>query len=347
MPERHDPVKPAPIVGQAPAFGAVPTMQTPLPAEKVPEAVPPPPAPTPAPAPQPGESDVPPIQSLHTMKNDLQDVVRERKISLVQAASMEQDRRAKDPVPDFARAAAPKRHIGVMITATLLLIALGGVAIYAVYSFVQGGTAAQDPATSGILFAEKQLTLPISGTSPNTLKQTLGNALTQGGALGTIVEIIPTVQSTSTAGQSRATLSQFFAAIGAQPPADLMRALSDQFFFGIHMATDGPGTLFIIPVLSYDHAFAGMLTWESSMDSDLSPLFKQVPSLTPAPGGGLPGARVFKDMVMRNYDMRVLQDDAGSTVLYYSFPTPNLLIIAASTYTFPEVLSRLQAARSL
>ena len=50
---------------------------------------------------------------------------------------------------------------------------------------------------------------------------------------------------------------------------------------------------------------------------------------------------------MRNYDVRELTDDSGNIVLYYSFPTPNILVIAESPYSFTEILSRLQAEREL
>ena len=112
------------------------------------------------------------------------------------------------------------------------------------------------------------------------------------------------------------------------------------------MSSDQVPVLFVIPVTSYDHAFAGMLAWEPTMDSDLSPIFASVP-MTTTDSNGLPVQRTFQDSVMRNYDVRELTDDSGNVVLYYSFPTPNILVIAESTYSFTEILSRLQAEREL
>ena len=82
------------------------------------------------------------------------------------------------------------------------------------------------------------------------------------------------------------------------------------------------------------------------MNTALAPFFTPVPTQKMGPDG-LPIARIFSDMVMRNYDVRALQDDSGTIELYYSFPNPNLLIIAESPATFTEVLSRLQANRKL
>ncbi len=279
------------------------------------------------------------------MKTDLQDVVRSRKMSLVRAASMEQDRRVHQRVPVVQeRSSGNGRKIALLLTAAVLLIALGGAAIYATYTLTIAGSSAQ-PIAPSILFAENQTTLPLDGQSPSTLKQTLAGILTQQGSVGSITRVIPTLAATDTQAVRPATLQEFFTALGVNAPPDLMRSLSDQFFLGIHMA-DVPSPVFIIPVVSYDRAFAAMLAWELSIDTSLAPLFRQVPAVV-ADGSGLPVARQFKDLVVRNYDVRGLADDSGAIVLYYSFPTPNLLIIAASPYTFPEVLSRLRAERKL
>ena len=89
-----------------------------------------------------------------------------------------------------------------------------------------------------------------------------------------------------------------------------------------------------------------MLAWEKTMNADLSPVFTQVPMLK-TDSNGLPVSRTFEDVVMNNYDVRALKDDSGAVQLYYSFPRPNILVIGESTYTFGEVLSRLQSARKL
>jgi hypothetical protein len=128
------------------------------------------------------------------------------------------------------------------------------------------------------------------------------------------------------------------------PPQELMSAIGPQFFFGFHIV-DTNAPLFVIPVTSYDHAFAGMLAWEPTMDQDLAPVFTSVSPTTEV--NGLPVQRTFQDEVLRNYDVRELTDDQGNVVLYYSFPTPNILVIAQSPYSFTEILSRLQAEREL
>jgi hypothetical protein len=124
-----------------------------------------------------------------------------------------------------------------------------------------------------------------------------------------------------------------------------LRALGTEFFFGLHSA-DENAPLFVIPVVSYDNAFAGMLAWEQSLNTELSPIFTPLP-VYQTDADGIPHVRAFADAVIRNYDTRTLTDDNSTIQLYYSFPSPKILVIAESPYTFAEVIARLRAQRRL
>jgi hypothetical protein len=304
----------------------------------------------PAPAVEHGASSVVPLR---TLKDDLQTIVREQKISLVRAVSLEEEKRSGQeriaPEQREIRSHRSRRTFGILFS-TAVLVLLGAGALFGVFFVEQERTAS--PATipdSSILFSEQTASLPIDNLSPQDLKAQLAQVrLKSLGALGSITRIVPTVTATGTSGTATtrlATIQEFLSALGANPPDELLRAIGPDFFFGFHVV-DKNAPLFVIPVTSYDHAFAGMLTWESTMNADLSPVFTSVPS-TIIGSGGLPTTRTFQDAVLRNYDIRELNDDSGTTELYYSFPTPNILVIAESPYSFSEILSRLQAQREL
>lgn len=288
------------------------------------------------------------IVSMHTLRDDLKHVIHQDKISYVRAAALEAEKRKGEPeepvVPQRAN-----RLRGILFAVGLLsllgLAALGGVYI----AVEQRASPLPQQKSDSLVFAEQSATLSLANTDPKTLKSELAQVRNSSHAsLGSITRIVPTATDMSgdgTATKRAATLSEFLVSVGAQPPADLLRALSDTFFLGIH-TVDKNAPVFVIPVTSYDHAFAGMLSWEAQMNSDLSPLFTPLSALTKGPDG-IPTQRAFSDVVMRNYDVRALKDDGGNIELYYSFPTRNILIIAESPYTFAEILTRLQAARSL
>lgn len=345
LPERRPPEQvgvSAPSVGAGVVNTVAAPSQRSVGADQVPSMV----------TPKKAENDTGSIAAVHTLKHDLQNVVRDNKMSLVKAAFLEEDRRAhkEGPSPETpATKQRTKRTVGI-IFAALILLGLGAAALFGV-SFVmnQQQSPPQVDTASSILFAEQSIPLPLGTRSSGDLKRTLEAARTVSQrTLGSIIRIVPVITTTLADGTTQnrtATFQEFMLAMGAHPPDDLVRALGNDFFLGVH-AVDENAPLIVIPVTSYDRAFSAMLRWEDDLNTDLAPFFTAVPILA-TDKDGLPVKRTYKDLVMRNYDTRVLKDDAGTVQLYYSFPTPNILVIAESPYSFPEILSRLQAGRKL
>lgn len=289
------------------------------------------------------------VASVHTLKQDLQHVVQEQKMSVVKAVALEQEKRQQhDRMVEQEPPRPPSRAPMILFTVFLFLL-LGMGALGAVYyiAVVQSAPGPTDKGTS-LVFAEQTVPFRLTQDSPTSLRTQLAQTRTSSGTLGSLLHVVPVVPAVDATGKQSerpATLSEFFASIGVEPPENLMRALGDDFFLGIH-TVDKNAPILVIKVVSYDRAFDGMLTWEKTLNGDLSPLFTPVPRLQMGPDG-IQIQRPFTDLVMRNYDVRAIKDDEGVIQLYYSFPTRDLLIIAESPYTFTEILSRLQAGRRL
>lgn len=338
---------PAAIITPQPPAAAIPGITLPPAALGAQRPVPDAPA-----APKTKEQEGQPISSIHTLRQDLQHVVRDDNVSLVHAAALEQDRkRVKEiaPPPTPAARSRTRRSVGLLF-ATFLFFFLGVAALFGVYVVMQQQTAPLEHVSgTSLIFAEQEVALPLDNAAPASLRATLGKARnTQTGALGSITRVVPLFNTTLTDGtvtQRPATLAEFLKALAIEPPPELMRALGSDFFLGLH-TIDKTAPVIVIPVSAYDRAFSGMLDWEPRMNADFAPLFTAV-SPTTVDAGGIPSIRTFGDYVLRNYDVRALKDDQGTIQLYYSFPVPNLLVIAESPYTFTELLSRLQASRRL
>jgi len=288
------------------------------------------------------------VVAMHTLKQDLQHVVLDQKISVVRAVSLEEDKKRSRPIDDTIVPSSPGHRTA--ITAGIVLLFLGGAALLGVYLVAaQNASPLPRQASDSLVFAEQNVVFPIGGKAASGIKNELAQARSNSNAsLGSITRVIPVVPAggtDGTTGQRPATLSEFFAALGTHAPDALVRALGDTFFFGIH-TVDKNAPVFVLTVTSYDNAFAGMLAWEKTMNVDLSPAFTPVAALT-NDKNGLPTDRTFTDIVMRNYDVRALKDDSGTIQLYYSFPTRDILVIGESPYTFTEILGRLQAGRHL
>lgn len=290
------------------------------------------------------------VRPLHTLKDDLQHVVRDKKISLVRAVALEEEKRHRSGAfeqPLEMRVHSQRRTRYSLFVAGSLF-SLGTLALGIVlYVMAERTHKSAAPITAAVLFSEQSVPLPVDNLAPPDIRREIGNARSTTLTLGAILEIIP-VKRVSIDGSERVTpltFSEFLSSIGARAPSELSRALSDQFFLGLH-TVDENAPLIVVPVVSYERAFAAMLEWEKNMNADLSPIFTHVPPQA-VDANGLPGIRRFEDTVMRNYDVRALKDDSGTIQLYYSFPTRNVLIIAESPYSFAEILSRLKADRKL
>lgn len=291
------------------------------------------------------------VRALHTLKDDLQYVVRDKKISLVRAVALEEEKRHRGSAIDEhleVQAQKQKRtRYGLFAAGALFFVGLlaVGAVLYVMAERTQKNAA---PITAQVLFSEQSVPLPVDNLAPADIRREIGNARTSASlTLGAILQIVPIVQIGvgSEATQAPISFGTFLEKIGAHAPPELPRALTNEFFLGLH-TVDENAPLIIIPVTSYERAFAAMLEWEKNMNSDLAPMFTPV-SMQKMGVDGLPTVRTFEDTVMRNYDVRALKDESGQIQLYYSFPTRNVLIIAESPYSFSEILSRLRADRKL
>ena len=292
------------------------------------------------------------VRALHTLKDDLQTVVRDKKISLVRAVALEEEKKYKTTASEEQLNVQTTRQKRTRFTFFFVgLLAFVGLCALGAVLFIMSERTSKSAGSVPVqvLFAEQTVPLPIDTIAPADIRRQIASARNSGAlTLGAILQIVPVTNADNGSGQSALTpvsFSAFIRAIGAEPPSGLLGALDDQFFFGIH-TVDENAPILVVPVTSYERAFAGMLAWEKTMNQDLSPMFTSL-SMQKASVGGLIEERSFEDTVMRNYDVRALKDDSGTIQLYYSFPTRNVLIIAESPYSFSEILSRLKADRKL
>lgn len=295
------------------------------------------------------------VASVHTLKDDLQSVVRDTKMSLVRAVALESEKKkGQEHLAGpglFSDKARSHKVIGIAFV-VMIFMALGLVTFFGVRSVLEQGAGTPQPAAApSLIFAEKTLMFPQETRTGDDLKRTLmaGVRTVSNIPLGAIIHIVPTSSQTDAGGavtEQTMGIGEFLNAIGAQATPELLRSLRGDFFLGFHQTAGKLSPVIIIPVTSYERAFAGMLVWEPVMNADLSTIFSSIPPQA-MNEKGLLVQREFQDVLINNYDVRFLKDDAGATQLLYSFPTRTMLIITESPYSFTEVLSRLRASRQL
>src|SRR3989338_1159114 len=305
------------------------------------------------------EKDVPSekpslVSSLRTLKDDIEHTVRDKNISLVRTAAFEQEKRHRahgEEAPAVVDPALERQRKSVFIVSLIAFLFLSGIAAL-FYIYIRVGEdqiTAASPIEIPIIFAERTIPFPMDTLSDIDIKRYISQALKiTDSSLGSITRIVPQTAIAGEKGEGGAepaTIQSFFSAINAPITPELSRALKGDFFLGIH-TIDKNVPIFIVPVSSYERAFAEMLKWENSINADLVPIFTPVPRQT-LDESGLLVDREFRDVVIKNYDVRALVDDSGNIQMLYAFPARTILIITESPNSFVEILSRLRASRQL
>jgi hypothetical protein len=98
----------------------------------------------------------------------------------------------------------------------------------------------------------------------------------------------------------------------------------------------------VLKVTSFEAAFGGLLSWESSISADLSPFFG-----APVTGTFDPTDRsttqirapYFKDTVIANLDARILTDETQKERLVYAFLDRNTVILTVNKSALEAVIN--------
>ncbi len=301
------------------------------------------------------------VMTLHTYKSDIEETVRSKHVSLADIAAAQARRREEAPLTPQETAEKKTQTTKYLIIGAIFLIAaLGTMAITALFSAQKKAATATAPAS--YIYVDDTQVLPLATPATrDSLMQILEAAREETHlALGLIERLYPVVTpeatTSSAAAQPQAeTTQELFSTLALGAPDTLVRALLPNFVLGVHVF-DGNQPFIIFKTDSYEQVFAGMLAWEDSMQSDLSPLFDRTPTAHIA-GSGTTAAQAvsapqllstpFTDRVVENHDARVIQNSSGDIILLWTFIDRNTLVITTNEYTLREIISRLSQAPSI
>ncbi len=167
-------------------------------------------------------------------------------------------------------------------------------------------------------------------------------------SLGTIVAAIPVIVKEDSAKQwdeLMDTLTLLTTVLNTRASAALLRSLDPDFTLGFYERPIGPDAFVIFKSNYYQSSYAEMLAWERFMRVDLEEFLTGQTSIPQVSGTTTitQTEATFQDAIIKNRDVRVLKNAAGSTILLYGFLNQKTLIITTSEDTFSEVVSRLTA----
>ncbi|PCI27846.1 hypothetical protein COB55_04990 [Candidatus Wolfebacteria bacterium] len=301
-----------------------------------------------------------PAKQLRTYDDDLAHSIRTGNKSIISVAIDSQKNPTKAALAN--RELTPKKPINwKMLSISAALILVGITTVY--FGFTLSN---KSPTPAAILTTGAII-------NPDRNKEVLARAVTRKDFTnlvlqtkvpnGSILHFYITEQDSASANLSRdlVTSSEFLSFFDTQIDDAFLRALNPNFMFGVHRLKKNEPFL-ILKTKSYDHAFAGMLSWEQNLRDDLTPLFGSVSDtfiekteeIVDANGATTtsvyidtvkPDVRQYEDVVIRNRDTRVIRDQNGEIVFLYSFPNKETLIITTNNATFVEILARMSSSK--
>ena len=296
-------------------------------------------------------SAVPVEAVIHTLKYDVQDLVKKKKVSMIRAVALDSDKTANAQTINRPIELHKKQsNAGVYILSALFFI-LGIIAIGAVI-YAQGKRMEQEQTESNqllsqntIVFYEHQQQFDITDLQAYELKGGLAQLREKLTAtLGSFTLVQMTLRPYDPAsGQyytRYATLQDIVNTMKPRIPKQLGTILYPDYMFAVHTTEENTPVIFLVAD-SYDTAFAGMLAWEPTLAQDLAPFF-------PSRGATALNASStkFEDMAVDNIDARVLRAPNKKVRVLYAVLEKNVIVITNNIYTLKEAAARLHARTS-
>lgn len=278
------------------------------------------------------------IKRLRTYKEDVAEALKREKTTVVKMVLDEQ--RRKEGLAEMP-AESPKKN-ALLTWLSIILLVLGGGTIGAIYVFKKTDEATINKSggkIASLIFAENEQKISVTDAGSGRLGKLIKTEVVGADIrLDTIenlyfTEIGNIVSSKGELLETGINSARLWSALGINLPPVLLRSLSDEFMFGIH-AWNGNQSFIILKNDFYENAFAGMLKWEESMAKDLLPI------MTSKPADSFFG-ELFRDLVIKNRDIRGIVDENGEPVLMYTFVNRETVVIATHKDTLNEVISRL------
>ncbi len=274
------------------------------------------------------------LKQIRTFQGDVASILQNQKESLYSIQHTEQLKRISGGhVPDEVEQKGGGGNVAFYLIGTLILLFLGTAGAWFGYQEFMKRSAPPIVIAPANRFISVQDELEINFAS--TTRSTLISAVNEksaGVAPGTITHII--LRAGSWKGAPLATTADFLKKLQSLAPSNLIRAFDPLFMLG----TVGDHRFLIIKINSFENAFPGMLTWEGEMPNDIGDLFATGQVLKTIPPNS-----VFKDVVSKNRDVRVLANTGTTTepLLLYAFFENKMLIITDSLETLQTLVDHL------
>lgn len=268
-----------------------------------------------------------------TMQSDIQEEVKNKKLSLAQIALAEQaKRRSADQSNFFAKERTWQR---IVLLASIFLVLLGGGTITYIAFFSEDAQNVPLPPEQNktyLITPNSERRIVTTNLSNEVVQQTFDEILhTSEAGQGTIQSLAFVKQENPE--KREHTIEEVFEILNITPPDRLLRSLSGEYMVGLYSGENN-ASFFALSVSSFENAFSGMLAWEKET---LRTLPDRLSTRQVSPEGR---ETRWADAFVRNIDARLLVDSTEDIFLIYSFLDKETLIITPDRDTFLELVDR-------
>lgn len=268
-------------------------------------------------------------EHIRTYESDVAQQVKGKNMSVIQIALAEQKR--QDQYVATIKKSKTQRIVYVLFAC----VALGGAFALIVWSLSYREStvpipSANAPRANALVFSEQQKPLDTTNLSRTEFLQQITREVSFV-TLSGITNIIPVTYASN---PPRALSGEeFISRFALNVPQTLPAMFRDDYMLGYAQNLDDMFVVFKFN--DFDEVLNAMREWEDFLVQDFVTLMR----LGPFTNADLV-SRDFESEVVLNKISRTLRDDAGQTIMLYTFIDRNHLVIATKEQTVQEILSR-------
>lgn len=283
------------------------------------------------------------IQALHTYEGDMARALRENNGSLIKVSLAEQKRRDEEARRGEVTKEKSRNFmyffVGIMLVAIVVLGARYVNQIIKNRSINKVSIATRDTFFS----TEEQIFLSANSlVGKESSAQLLLATINQKSVLGKMNSIFFKKDRVIEGESAFLSTQEIISRLGFSMPGSLVRTLNEEMIFGSFTNNKGEPNLFMMFYTNdYDQAFAGMLSWEKNLFSDLFTVF----GINVNDKNSYLLDKKWDDILIDNNDTRVLRDNENNPILYYAFLDRNIFIITDNMDTIRESIKRLRTEK--
>lgn len=301
------------------------------------------------------------LPSLRTYQGDMAEFIKEKNESVISIAVKEKEKKQEEEQEQNFSPIVKKTTTNeggfkinlVTLFLSILLLGGGALAVMFVFDFIKKEPPAEVVVKTEIIPYNNLITLA------NLTNKNFGTELSK---------LIPTnginiLKISDTNGSPFPKAKTFFDFLDISLPSTLERTFKDDYALGIISQNNQTAYFLVISVNDFGRAFSGMLDWEKNMAKDLAFFNKEKEVLIVATTTNAiatttasttisvkipmkPEVFVWKDIIIKNKDIRGLVNEKNQSQIAYTFLDKNTILIVNNLWAIGDI-SSIYASRAV